>query len=136
MGTYEVRTGFAAMDLPAVTAWLQGTYWARRRSAETICLSMEHSMCFGVFEAESGRQVAFARAITDGVTAYYLCDVVVDPDCRGKGVGGVLLRALVDHPTLRPLRGFLRTRDAQNFYRKFGFIDGGDMLMQTPVSFD
>ena len=60
---------------------------------------------------------------------------VVDPACRGMGVGSALLTAVTAHPTLRPLRGILATRDAHKFYQKFGFTDGAPMFMQTPIPF-
>lgn len=129
-----VKIGLEHMDTDKVTALLRGTYWAGERSAETIRRSMEHSLCFGAFR-EDGAQVGFARVITDYATSYYLCDVVVDPDCRGAGVGSALLTAVTEHPALRPLRGILATRDAHPFYKKFGFVDGSPMFMQTPVAF-
>ena len=122
------------MDVDRVTAMLQGTYWARERSGETIRLSLERSLCFGAF-GEDGTQVGFARVITDYATSYYLCDVVADPRRRGQGVGSALLKAVTEHPALRGLRGILATRDAHAFYKKFGFVDGSPMFMQTPVAF-
>ena len=135
MKEYEVKTGLAAMDVEQIVSWLRGTYWACSRSAETIRKSLEHSLCFGVFDKETGKQEAFARVITDYATAYYLCDVVVDERCRGQGVGSILLRAIREDALLSPMRGILATRDAQEFYRRFGFVDGGKMFMQTPVPF-
>ena len=130
-----VKIGLEHMDAERVTALLRGTYWAGERSGEAVRRSMEHSLCFGAFRAERGEQVGFARVITDYATAYYLCDVVVDPDCRGLGVGSLLLRTVTEYPALRGLRGILATRDAHGFYQKFGFVDGAPMFMQTPVAF-
>jgi len=135
MKQYEVKPGLEAMDLSKIIPWLQSTYWACKRSEETIRKSLEHSVCFGVFEKVTGVQVAFARVITDYATAYYLCDVVVEEHLRGQGIGSMLLRAIREDELLRPMRGILATRDAQNFYRHFGYVDGGDMFMQTPVPF-
>lgn len=135
MKSYEVKTGLEQMDLGKIIPWLQGTYWACTRSTETIQKSLEHSLCFGVFEKESGVQVAFARVITDYATAYYLCDVVVEERLRGQGIGSILLRAIREDERLKPMRGILATRDAQTFYRHFGYVSGGDMFMQTPVPF-
>ena len=129
-----VKIGLEHMDIDKVTALLQGTYWAKDRTGEVIRLSMERSLCFGAFR-DTGEQVGFARVITDCATAYYLCDVVADPAWRGAGVGSALLRAVTDHPALRGLRGILATRDAHAFYRRFGFVDGAPMFMQTPVPF-
>lgn len=130
----SVRIGLEHMDVDKVVSMLQSTYWARERSGETIRLSLEHSLCFGAFRGD-GAQVGFARVLTDYATSYYLCDVVVDPSCRGAGAGSTLLRAVTGHPALRGLRGILATRDAHAFYRKFGFVDGAPMFMQTPVAF-
>jgi len=135
MEKYEVKIGLEVMDLNKIIPWLQGTYWACKRSAETIEMSLKHSVCFGVFEKVSGTQVAFARVITDYATAYYLCDVVVEESLRGQGIGSMLLRAIREDEMLKPMRGILATRDAQDFYRHFGYVDGGDMFMQTPVPF-
>lgn len=129
-----VKIGLEHMDADKVAAMLQGTYWARERSGEVIRASMERSLCFGAFR-ETGEQVGFARVITDYATSYYLCDVVVDADCRGRGIGSVLLTAVTSCPALRGLRGILATRDAHAFYKKFGFVDGAPMFMQTPVAF-
>ena len=131
----EIRRGWEHMDSAAVTDWLHHTYWAADRPDAVIRRSMEHSLCFGVFDRESGRQLAFARVITDCATAYYLCDVVVAPDCRGQGLGGLLLSAVTEDGELSGLRGILATRDAHDFYRKFGFEDGSPLFMQTPFPF-
>ena len=129
-----IKTGAEHMDAAKVTALLQQTYWAGTRTQETVTTSMSHSLCFGAF-LPAGEQVGFARVITDHATTYYLCDVVVDPACRGMGVGSALLTAVTAHPALRPLRGILATRDAHKFYQKFGFTDGAPMFMQTPIPF-
>lgn len=131
----EIRRGWEQMDSQAVADWLHHTYWAADRPDAVIRRSMEHSLCFGVFDTESGRQLAFARVITDYATSYYLCDVVVDPGCRGQGVGSLLLSAVTEDQVLAGLRGILATRDAHDFYRKFGFEDGSPLFMQTPFPF-
>jgi len=132
---YEVKRGRAHMDGEWVIRSLHGTYWAANRSRETILAAMDNSLCFGVFDCESGAQVAFARAITDYTTAYYLCDVVVDEHLRGQGIGSILLQAMKADDIIGSLRGILATRDAHDFYRHFGFIPGGELFMQTPPPF-
>jgi len=39
-----------------------------------------------------GRQIGFARVITDRVTFAYECDVYAATDCRGRGLGTWLVR--------------------------------------------
>jgi predicted GNAT family acetyltransferase len=76
----------------------------------------------GVYREADGRQVAFARVVTDGVVFAYLCDVFVDPACRGRGLASWLVRALRDDLARRGLKRFLlATRDAQDVYAPLGF---------------
>lgn len=116
---YSIVDETAAMDIDAVTALLQATYWAAQRSRETIVTTLRHSLSFGVFHR--GKQIGFARVVTDHATVGYLCDVVVDPAHRGCGLGKWLLQTILNHPELRTCRIDLFTKDAQEFYRQFGF---------------
>lgn len=118
-GEYLLVDDTAKIDLEAVTRLLRSTYWAAHRSEATIAKSLEHSLNFGLFHA--GRQVGFARVVTDRATVGYLCDVVIVPGHRGRGVGTWLLQTILQHPDLLACRIDLFTRDAQEFYRRFGF---------------
>ena len=60
--------------------------------------------------------------VTDGVTFAWLCDVFVDPEVRGQGIGEMLIAGIVED--CRPLglrRIALATADAHALYAKFGF---------------
>ena len=121
MEEFFVDKGAERMQLPAVIELLHGTYWAQTRDSEVIRRSIAHSLCFGVFERATGRQVGFARAITDSATSYYLCDVVIHPDYRGRGLGKRLVGVLAADPELAGLRGLLITQSAQGLYEKYGY---------------
>ena len=95
-------------------------YWALGRSREVVEASIAGSLCFGAFE-EDGRQVGFARVVTDGVTFGWVCDVFVDEAERGRGIGSALIAAIVDDERLRDLRLALATRDADALYAAHGF---------------
>lgn len=118
------------MPLSEVERLLKTTYWADRRLPEQIERSMRHSACFGVRVDGEARLVGFARVISDDATTYYLCDVVIDPDYRGCGLGTALVAHIVSLPEYASLRGLLITRDAHALYRKFGFetVDGRAMV--------
>ena len=84
--------------------------------------AIDASMNFGMFESMSGRQVAYARVVTDSVTFAWLCDVFVDPAVRGQGVGVALMGnvcSLLDQLDLK--RVVLSTEDAHGLYERFGF---------------
>jgi GNAT superfamily N-acetyltransferase len=107
------------MDLDAITAMLRTTYWAASRTREVIAKTIQHSLTFGLFHA--GRQVGFARVVTDRATVGYLCDVIIAPEHRGHGLGKWILQIILEHPDLQGCRIDLFTKDAQEFYRQFGF---------------
>lgn len=129
MTEYRIIEGAENMRLGDVVRLLRTTYWAGNRPEATIERAMAHSDCFGIRLEGSEGLAAFARVITDYATNYYLCDVVVDPACRGRGLGKALVSHIVSHPTLAGLRGFLITRDAHGLYRPFGFEVVNDWVM-------
>jgi len=118
---YAVSTDPARLDLDVVTRLLNETYWAAGRSRETIRASWEKSICFGAYLQADGAQVGFARVVGDGVTFSWVCDVVVDSAHRGRGLGKLLMRSIVQHPAVRGTRSLLLTRDAHGLYEQFGF---------------
>jgi GNAT superfamily N-acetyltransferase len=116
---YVLTDETAALDLDAVTRLLQGTYWAANRSREVIEKTLRHSLNFGLFHGS--QQVGFARVVTDRATVGYLCDVVIATEHRGNGLGKWMLQTILDHPELNTCRIDLFTKDAQEFYKQFGF---------------
>lgn len=123
MTDYVIDTDLARMDLDRVHHWLStDAYWALGRSRATVETAAQHSLNFGAFTPD-GTQVAYARVVTDHATFGWLCDVYVDPDHRGHGLGGRLSEAVVE--TLRPLRlrrVLLGTADAHEVYARVGFV--------------
>lgn len=111
------------MDVDLVHRWLsEESYWARGRTRQLHDAAMAGSRNYGVFDGETGRQLAYARAITDGATFAWIADVFVDPEARGRGVGVRIMQGIVDD--LEPLglkRTALFTADAHTLYEKFGF---------------
>ena len=77
--------------------------------------------------------IGFARVISDYATSYYLCDVIIDPEYRHRGLGTALVSHVVTSPEYTKLRGFLITRDAHDLYRKFGFeVVDGRVMVKAP----
>jgi len=61
---------------------------------------------------------------------YYLCDVVVDEEYRGQGLGKSLVKAVVEHEKLSHLLALLDTDDAHGLYKQFDFEDGQETSMR------
>ena len=115
-----ISTDRALLDLPLIERNLHDSYWAAGRARDVIERSIANSLCFGAYA--NGRQIAFARVITDEAVFAYLSDVFVVPEFRAQGVGKALMRAILDHPDLQGVAVFLlRTRDAHGLYEPFGF---------------
>ena len=90
----------------------------------TLEKGIRNSLCFGAYAG--GRQVGFARAITDRATFAYLADVFVVPEHRSEGVAKMLMESVIAHPDLQGLRRMLlATRDAHTLYARFGFTELG-----------
>jgi len=119
-GAFRLTTDAASMDLDAIHAYLTRSYWSEGISKELVSRAMAGSLCFGLFDG--GRQVGFARVVTDRATYAYLCDVYVLEEYQGRGLGTWMMRELMTHPDLQGLRRWaLATRDAHGLYEKVGF---------------
>ena len=129
---YRIVEGKENIELCDVVRLLRTTYWAEKRPAEVIERAMQNSACYGIRLEGVDGLAAFARVITDYATTFYLCDVVVDSACRGRGLGKALLGHILSRPEYKGLRGFLITRDAHGFYRPLGFETINDRVMVRP----
>ncbi len=87
---------------------------------ERLPLVIENSLCFSVFH--EGKQVGFARVISDQSEFASLWDLFIDEPFRRKGIGQALLKYIFAHPQLKGIfRWFLMTEDAHGLYQKFDF---------------
>lgn len=117
---FVISTDPARLDVQAIHAYLTRSYWAAGIPLATVERCIKGAICFGVYD--DGRQIGFARAITDRATFAYLADVYILESHQGRGLGKWLLRVIMAHPDLQGLRRFsLATRDAHGLYAQFGF---------------
>jgi GNAT superfamily N-acetyltransferase len=118
-GDYVLTDDKSVLDLTRICSLLNSTYWAANRPRELIEKSIQQSLCFGLFH--SGQQAGFARAVTDYATFAWICDVIVAPEHRGRGLGKWMVECVLAHPELQTTTQVLRTRDAHTLYERFGF---------------
>ena len=107
------------IDFAELCSLLWGTYWAETRGREVIERSVRRSLSFVLLR--EGKLAGFARVITDTATVGYLCDFVIGKEYRGHKLGQWMLTCILEHPDLSGCRMDLFTRDAQEFYKPFGF---------------
>jgi N-acetylglutamate synthase-like GNAT family acetyltransferase len=99
---------------------LKESYWSKGIPLETLKSAIDGSLCFGTYQGS--HQVAFARVVSDGATFAWICDVIVDPNYRGKGISKKLMKYIMAHPRMQGLRRIsLATKDAHGLYKQFGF---------------
>jgi GNAT superfamily N-acetyltransferase len=108
------------LDVDFIHSYLVRAYWCAGIPRATLERAIEGSLSFGIYQ--DSKQAGFARVVTDSATFGYLADFFVHEDFQGKGLGTLLVGAIMEHPALQGLRRFsLATRDAHGLYRKFGF---------------
>lgn len=121
-GDFLVSTSRERLDMTVVIGFLtQESYWAKGLDPELIERAVRCSLPFGIYRSD-GRQIGFARTITDGALFAYYRDVFVLDDYRGQGLGTWVTRCAVEHPDLASVRSWvLATKDAHEVYRRAGF---------------
>jgi GNAT superfamily N-acetyltransferase len=121
-GSCEVDTDKARLDLAMIHGFLARSHWAAGIPFAVMERAIANSLAFGLYRG--GRQIGFARVVTDHATFAYLADVFVVEAERGKRLGRHLVDAILAHPDLQGLRRWLLgTRDAQSLYRRCGFAE-------------
>ena len=118
-GEYNLSSAKDRICKEKVCELLSKTYWANKRSREIIMKSIENSICIGIYK--NTKMVGFARIVTDYATMYWLCDVVIDEEFRGKGLGKKLIECIIEMDEIKGMYGILSTRDAQKLYAQYGF---------------
>lgn len=108
-------------DLDVLHAMLRETYWSPGIPRETVARAAAHSMC-AIARDERGALIGFARAVTDRAVFAWVCDVIIEPKHRSRGIGRSLVRTLMEHPDLQTVRRWmLGTADAHGVYAGLGF---------------
>lgn len=122
------------LDIELIHNFLTTSYWAVGRTIEEVKKSIEHSICFGVYK--DGKQIGFARIVTDYTVIAYLMDVFILEEYRGNGFSKLLLKRIFEDYRFKSIKKWmLATKDAHSLYAQFGFggIKNPDRLMEKVV---
>jgi GNAT superfamily N-acetyltransferase len=127
---YELDHDPARVDRAAVHAFLTRAYWAEGRTrAVNDALVDGAARVAGLYR--DGRQVGYARVVSDGHTVAYLADVYVLEEHHGRGLGVELARfSACEGPTAGVRKWLLHTRDAHGVYEKLGFGPPDERFME------
>jgi GNAT superfamily N-acetyltransferase len=129
-GGYELDDDPARIDVVEVHRFLcDESYWARGRDYRTQEeLIRTASRVVGVYH--DGAQVGFCRAVA--APAVYLADVYILAGHRGRGLGEAMVEEMVERGPYAERTWLLHTADAHELYRKFGFGEPGERVMERP----
>lgn len=120
MEQLSITTDKDQLDLSFIHQFLTNSYWAKGRTLEELKLCIDNSLNFGVYL--DGRQIGYARVVTDYFQFAYLMDVFIDEMHRGKGYSKKLLQAVLEEKPLVNMKVWrLATTDSHGLYEKFGF---------------
>ncbi|WKN44678.1 GNAT family N-acetyltransferase [Tunicatimonas pelagia] len=135
--TFLVSTDRNKLDIDMIHAYLSSqAYWSKGRSRSVVEKSIANSLCFGVYHP-SGKQVGFARVVTDYAVFAWLMDVFIVEDYRGRGLSKQMLRSIMNHADLQNLQRWgLLTADAHALYQQYGFssVDSPEWFMELVKS--
>ncbi|KIM98570.1 hypothetical protein OIDMADRAFT_181881 [Oidiodendron maius Zn] len=127
---YFISTDWSLIPIAKLNAAFGSNdiYWAKPMPEEALRVTLQNSLCFGLYERNpitlGAELVGIARCVTDFTTFVYLTDVYVWPTHQGKGLGKWLIKCVQEviesMPYLR--RSMLFTSDWERsvpFYEKY-----------------
>ncbi|WP_127141926.1 GNAT family N-acetyltransferase [Flagellimonas marinaquae] len=130
---FQISTNKDKLDIQKVHEEVTATYWGKGRSMEETMMTIENSICFGLYN-DKGEQMAYARIMTDGLVFAYIMDVVVFDPNKEKGLGKKLISHILDRADVRNVNTVaLKTIDAHHFYEDLGFKRVGDSKMWMSI---
>lgn len=119
---YYISTDKTLLDKQKICNLLKDCFWSKNIPIEYVDRFIRFSLCFGVYQ-NNNQLAGFGRVISDYTTYAYICDVIIDPLHRKKGLGNQLVKEMMSHPDLQGLKTWaLHTTDeAKKIYLNSGF---------------
>jgi GNAT superfamily N-acetyltransferase len=118
---YTITTDKSQMIVKDIHQWLSTeAYWCKNIPLDVVQTAFDNSFCIGILK--DGKQVGYARFITDYAIFAYLADVYVEEPHRGIGLSKKMMDILMNLDWMNGLRVIkLATLDAHGLYEQFGF---------------
>lgn len=132
---YELDDDPARIQPDVIWDWLSTeAYWGRQRTRADVEAQIAAAWrVVGAYRNDTGEQVGFARATSDGVNFAYLADVFVIDGHRGIDLGKRIVQLMIDDGPGRDFRWTLFTGDAHGLYEQFGFAGPDATAMVRPA---
>lgn len=107
-----------------VELYRAGGWWKEGMDQTRINDLIRGSFLFAVaIDTATGKTVGMGRVISDGVADAYIQDLVVLTEWRNFGVGGLILKSLLDECRIRKIAwiGVIAEPGKEDFYDTLGF---------------
>ena len=114
------------VEIETVAGLLAKTYWGLKRPREVVERLIPNSICFSLLR--KGKQIGFARVVSDYTVFSWLSDLVIEEEFRGRGLGRWFLECILGHPEITKTQFVLQTTHAHGLYEKYGFR-GSEKIM-------
>lgn len=108
------------MDLSKMAGWVRSTPQGEWQSEKQATQALHNSTLFGLFLRGSDEQIGFASVVSDHNAFSAITNVFIADGYRRIGMGRMLMKTVVAHPSVARTICVLQTRVPQ-FYAHFGF---------------
>jgi predicted GNAT family N-acyltransferase len=110
-------------------------WWTNQRTRSDVERMLSATdLLFAVVDASSESLIAFARVLTDRTYVALVLDVIVAPEHRDRGLGGLLIERICSDPVLKDVASIelVCQPELLPFYRRWGFTEdvGRSRLMR------
>jgi predicted GNAT family N-acyltransferase len=120
MNNLQINTNVNQLDIHFIHEFISNTYWAKGRTLETMQNCIKNSLNFGVYL--HGKQIGYARLVTDYNIFAYIMDLFIQEDFRGKSYSKELMKNILECELVKDVKVWrLATTDAHGLYEQFGF---------------
>jgi predicted GNAT family N-acyltransferase len=123
MKKYSIIHELSSKQIDQLLGLFKQMWWTKGRTDGEVATMLKNSMSFGMVEQDSYDLVGYARVLTDEIKYAFIFDVMLAEHLRGRGLGKVLMDAIIAHPRLKNIKNFELTcaPDMVGFYERFGF---------------
>lgn len=93
-------------------------------NGEAAAAGLAHSL-YTVYVQCDGAVIGFGRVVGDAATAFYVQDIIVRPDHQGRGVGKMIMDAVMayiaQHASTGAYVALMAAKGKEGFYLPYGF---------------
>lgn len=131
MNEYKITEQLNHSQIKQLHNLCQQMWWCKDRTMDELFILLKNCLSIAIVEVASNNLVGYTRVLTDEIKYAYIFDVMTAQQHRNKGLGKMLMEAIIAHPKLRNIKNFELTckPDMIEFYKTFNFSEEyGDVI--------